>query len=222
MNNFSAIIFDMDGVIVDSEPLHAEVEQMVCQHFQLAVPLSTWDGSFTRGRTEKDFFEFVADTYGPGRVTAEQLIAYKKPIYIQLAMQKLQLFPGILSFLEKARATFAHMALTTSTIASLQQKMFEKFNLGSFFDVVVTGDQISKGKPDPEPYLLTAQKLNLPTDQCLVLEDAINGVVSAKKAGCLVVGITNSFTEKELYEAGADKVVDTYEQLAAYLQELGN
>ncbi len=211
-NKYQAVIFDMDGVIIDSEPLHIQVEQETCQHFHLAAPESLWDGRF-QGRTDLVLFEYIVANFGDGSITTEQLLAYKRDAYIQTALQQVQLFSGLLPFLITARSKFSKVALTTSTVAALQQKIFEKFDLGKFFDVIVTGDQITYGKPDPEPYLLTVQKLQVPAAQCIVLEDALNGIISAKKAGCATVGITNSFSWKKLQEAGADFVVENYEQI---------
>lgn len=215
--DFSAIIFDLDGVIVDSEPLFAEIEQATCQHFGLAVPLSIWKSNFSIGRTEKEFFQYVVDTYGDGTVTAQQLTDYKKLRYLPTALEELQLFPGMFSFLEKSRAIFPQVALTTSSQSWYQQKIFEKFKLDPFFDLVVTGDQITKGKPDPEPYLVTIQKLQVQAEQCVVIEDAPNGVMSGKSAGCKMVGITHSFSRKELEDAGADYVVDHYDEILPLL-----
>ena len=89
------------------------------------------------------------------------------------------------------------------------------FGLAESFDAVITCKEVKIGKPDPEPYLLTATKLGVPAGRCLVIEDATNGVRSGKAAGCLVAAITTSFTEAALLEAGADFVAPTFALLEA-------
>jgi len=90
---------------------------------------------------------------------------------------------------------------------------FEKFGLSEYFDAVVTGEDIERGKPDPEPYLLTAANLSQPATACMVIEDAVSGVISGKAAGCLVVGITTSFAAEDLRNGGADLVISSFRDL---------
>ena len=80
---------------------------------------------------------------------------------------------------------------------------------------MITGRDVKIGKPDPEPYLLTAAKLGVSADKCMVVEDAVSGVHSGKAAGCLVAAITTSFTTATLLEAGADFVAPSFAVLAA-------
>ena len=92
----------------------------------------------------------------------------------------------------------------------VQETVFRILDLQSYFDVVITGDHIQHSKPHPEPYLKTVEALEVPAQACMVLEDSLNGIKSAKEAGCNVTGITTSFCEAELLEAGADHVIETF------------
>ena len=94
-----------------------------------------------------------------------------------------------------------------------QQLAFETFQLSGYFDAIITGEDIERGKPDPEQYLLTAEKLCIPTSACMVIEDAISGVLSGKATGSFVVGITTSFTRNALVSADADLVVPSFSVL---------
>lgn len=213
LKNIDAIIFDMDGVIVDSEPLHFELEQAACRDHGIQVPLSEWDGRW-HGTKVSYFFKYIINTYGNGVFSVSDLLVYKNKMYLEIAPKKLKPIPGALEYIKKVKEREKKLALTTSSEKELQEMVFGKFNLHPYFNVIVTGDEIEKGKPDPEPYLKTVEKLGIPASQCLVIEDAVNGILSAKAAGCVTVGITTSFPAKSLHEAGADYVINTFYELS--------
>ncbi len=141
------------------------------------------------------------------------LIDYKSKMYLALAKEKMEIFPGVMDFLDVVRKKFEKVALTTSSVKEFQEMIFKKYNLNKFFDVIVTGNEIAKGKPDPESYLLTLKKLSLPGADCIIIEDSDNGIKSAKVAGCRAIGITHSFKKEKLIAAGADIVVDNFQEL---------
>jgi len=97
--------------------------------------------------------------------------------------------------------------------------IFNKFNLSDYFDVIVTKEEIKNGKPHPEPFLKTASKIEILPENCLVIEDSDNGIIAAKKAGCLVIGITTSLSREKLQEVGADHVVDSFDELEKILEQ---
>ena len=105
------------------------------------------------------------------------------------------------------------LGLTTSASRSTQELTFETFGFAPYFDAIVTGEDITKGKPDPEPYLTTARKLGIDAKDCIVIEDSINGVRSGHAAGCVVIAMTTTFPREALLEAGADHVIDSFSEL---------
>ncbi len=210
----STLIFDMDGVIVDTEPIHVEAELLTCNNFGIEAPLSEWENF--KGRTAKDIFTYLRDNFGNKEIDVNKLIDYKLKIYYQIAKEKARLIDGAFGFIKKAAEKY-ELALTTSSLKVLQELMFQKFSLDKFFNIIETGDEIINGKPDPEPYLKTVAKLKIPAETCLVIEDSDNGIISGKKAGCKVAGITTSFERKKLEKAGADYVVDSFQELANIL-----
>ena len=135
----------------------------------------------------------------------------KYGMFITLLKERLEPVPGVLDFIRWAREHYQKIALTTSGKQRVQQVVFAKFGLEPYFDVIVTAEHIQHGKPHPEPYLKTVQALELPAETCLVIEDSLNGIKSAKDAGCKVAGITTSFLKAELLEAGADLVIEDFE-----------
>lgn len=216
LKTIDAIIFDMDGVLVDSEPVHIETEKITCRAYGIKVPESAWEGF--KGTTDQDMFDYIVKNFTDGKVSIDELVAHRAKTYLRVTPEKIQtMIPGALEFLKQVKEQRLKIALTTSSINEVQESIFDKFNLHAYFNVIVTADEIIKGKPDPEPYLKTVQKLQLPAGHCLVIEDSTNGILSAKAAGCIAAGITNSFSKERLCEAGADYVVNTFKELSHLL-----
>ena len=140
MNKIAAIIFDMDGVIVDSEPLHVQAEQLTCKHYGIEAPWSEWD-MFT-GVTEYAVFEYIICNFTDGTFSIDELIKTKYDMFSYLLSEKAQPIPGVLDFIQYAREHYRKLALTTSSRKAVQEKVFEIFDLQPYFDVVITGDEI--------------------------------------------------------------------------------
>jgi beta-phosphoglucomutase len=214
MRKFRALILDLDGVIIDTEPLHAEAKRIAFEKYQIGVPASLY--AEFRGRSDQDMVEHVVREFAHPSVSAADVAGYKHDVFAALH-EKIAPVEGSLEFIQLARRHFEKLAVTTSATKKNQQFAFERFGLHAFFDVVVTAEEIGRTKPHPDPYLKTTQKLRLSPEACLVIEDSKNGILSAKEAGCSVVAITTSFTSDELKEANADHTVESFAELASLL-----
>lgn len=216
MKNIKALIFDMDGVIVESEPIHEKAEMEVCREFGMEVSKSEWDGF--RGKKLEDIFSYASQKYGTGNEPIERMIERKIELYLSYALQEMKMVEGVYEFLEKLKDSQKYAyALTTSGRRVQQDKILEKFNLTDFFQTMVTAEDVKNGKPHPEPYAITVKKLSMQPEECLVIEDSDNGILSAKAAGCLACGITTSFSREHLNSNGADMVVVDFYELAKIL-----
>lgn len=209
MSSIEALLFDMDGVVIDSEPIHEEAQRIIFRAHDLAVPESVYP-SF-KGMTEQKVFERIVSEYGTDRHDVETLVHAKEDTYRRLLVD-LQLIPGVLDFIRRAYGRY-RMALTTSSVRANQRIAFDRFGLDAYFEVVVTAEDIEHPKPHPQPYLTTAAKLGLPPETCLVLEDSLHGVHSAKRAGCRVAGVTTSFDASALKTAGADVTIASFAEM---------
>jgi len=210
---FAAIVFDMDGVVIDSEPIHDRSHRIIFGLHDLPVPAEAYP-SF-KGIPERKLFERVVSEFGSDEHDVDTLTVSKEETFLSL-MPDMRLISGVLDFIRRAKGQ-RRLALTTSATSRYQRFAFDRFDLDDFFEVVVTAEDIRRHKPDPEPYLETTKRLGLATEACLVIEDSVNGVRSAHRAGCHVAGITTSFAAGELEEAGAHIVVDTFGELAEWL-----
>lgn len=213
MSKLEALLFDMDGVIIDSEPLHDEAQRVVFREFDLDVPESIFPT--IRGMREREAFELIVREYANGRAYVDDLIAAKERTYRELT-RDLTAIPGALTFIRNSH-TIYRLALTTSSVLVDLQIAFEKFDLARYFETVVTAEDIEHPKPHPQPYLATAAKLGIRPSACLVIEDSTNGVRSAVAAGCEVAAITTSFDHDALAQAGAHIIVASYDELARHL-----
>lgn len=213
-----AVIFDMDGVIVMTEDLHVSAERATCKEFGIEAPLTAWNDF--KGRTAIEIACTILNNYSTGGISPKQFVDRKTEIYLDMIETELPEIEGATDFIAIAHRTFGKCALTTSSSKVIKNAVFDQLGLDTFFDVVVTGDQVTNGKPDPEPYLATVEKLSVPASLCVVIEDSDNGILSAKQAGCRVIGITTSFPASMLYDLGADLVVDQFSELSSAIHGL--
>jgi beta-phosphoglucomutase len=214
MKQLTTIIFDLDGVIIDTEPLHARTKRMAFDHYGVSVPENLY--AEFKGRSDEDMVRYVVEHYGAASLEWKDVLARKHELFSEHAGE-IEVVPGALEFIAAARGHFDKLALVTSAIRRNQEYASRRFGLSSFFDVIVTGEDITRTKPDPEGYLAALSRLGVSPESCLVLEDSINGVASANAAGCAVVAITTSFTAEELAEANPQSIVSSYEELASLL-----
>ena len=209
-----AVIFDMDGVIINSEPLHAEALRRAGAALGFAVT-PDMDDRF-RGITEAVEIDYLVAQHVHLGLTHAQVAAAKRVAYDGL-FDQLTLVEGVDGFIRRCHILGLSVGLATSAQARNQQRAFARFGLSPFFRAVVTGDDVVNSKPHPEPYLTAAQRLAVAPAGCLVIEDSLNGVRSGKAAGCLVAGITTTTARADLLAVGADVVVNDYAELEHWL-----
>lgn len=207
------ILFDMDGVLIDSEPVHEEA--IVALSGELGDPIDDKALLFSfKGAPEKNMAARFLEIYPATTLSIEDIIRRKVEIFSGpfVGVKRVE---GAMEFVQASHASGRKHGLTTSATRTTQQQAFTTFGFGPYFETIVTGEDIQKGKPDPEPYVLTAGRLGLSTAECVVIEDSINGVLSGKAAGCAVIALTTTFPREDLVKAGADFIVDSFAELEA-------
>jgi HAD superfamily hydrolase (TIGR01509 family) len=210
------ILFDLDGVLIDSEPLHEftllELSDRFGRRFGQDEVMQF------KGLPELSVAHAIQKSFPDLAMTVDEIIRLRLEL-LRSNFHRVEMIEGALEFVQKAKAARFRLGLTTSAARSMQQLACETFALTSYFDTVITGEDIERGKPDPQPYERTAANLALRPDECMVVEDAVNGVKSGKAAGCFVIGLTTSFPAQALKLVGADLIVPSFEALEAYLFE---
>lgn len=186
----SAILFDMDGTLIDSEPiwLEAEIEVMAELGFRWdqADQINCLGGPMDR--TEK-YMQERSNNIKPYGYFGKKL---EEVMEIKLA-QKLELLPNALNLLDQCKNLLIPVALVTASTGKLMRSALTKFPKG-IFNAVVSCDDVVKTKPDPAPYLLAAEKLKVDISQCVVFEDSLTGVESALRSGAQVIAIPHLVT----------------------------
>jgi beta-phosphoglucomutase len=209
------ILFDFDGVVIDSEPLHAKAKKIILDRYNIKYPPSIFDDF--KGKTDKVFFDFVSQKLSDQSQTSVLLEDSKKKVLEEI-INELELIHGFLPFLSRVKERKIQTALVSSTSLYSLALVDSLYHISCMFDLVITEVDTDLHKPHPDPYLKALEKLPAETSTSIVIEDSPNGVISAKSAGCFVYGITSSFSRKTLLEAGADKVVGSFSDLT---EELG-
>ena len=197
------IIFDMDGVLCDSEPYICEA---ACRMFSQVHDVEVQPEDFIPfvGTGENRYIGGVAEKYGVAlNMPADKNAVYD--IYLDLIKGRLDPLPGAVEFVRSCREQGLKRAVATSADRIKMDGNLSQIGIPpEAFDDCVTGSDVERKKPDPEVFLVAAQRLGLPPEACIVVEDATNGVIAAKAAGCGCLGLTTSFTADELRQAGAD------------------
>lgn len=215
-SKIEALLIDMDGVLVDSEPLHVEADKVAFSHFGLAVPEQEFP-TFTGIPGETVFRNMVA-RYGNDEMDAEQIYNYKKQ-WFKEKTHTLQLFPEVHHFLVFAKSIGLRTCLVTSSDRLYQSYIFRRFDLSPFFDAIVTIEDVEFGKPNPAPYLLGAERLRLPPQKCLVIEDAPSGIAAGRAAGCLVAALTTTHQKTTLHKAAPTFLYNNLTEVVEYLRQ---
>ncbi len=207
MQSFSGVLLDFDGTLIESEHLHEQADALLFT--ECGIRLADADWPTFKGRTSADVFAAVHAHYG-STLTVPEMIARKQVLLLEM-LHEIVLLPGAARVLEMLRARGVPHALVTSTDRVLVDAIIAR--LGLSFDAVITADDVTRPKPDADPYVRGARALGLDPATCLVVEDALHGVRSGKNAGCYVVAVTTSFERDLLEAAGADAVVPGVEAL---------
>lgn len=214
MPNISAVIFDLDGLLVDSEP----------------VQLRAWELYLARhGHELTD--ELLAQMYGRRLsdaaaavvasleldMPADQVASERDELFLEMAAGAIPAMPGALELLRQLSAMDVRLALATSGHRRYVDLAVASAGIPRVFEVEVTGELVEHGKPAPDTFLVAADLLGLPTEACLVLEDSPNGVRAGRAAGAHVLAVQHLAGRDELIAAGADRVLSSLSELPAAL-----
>lgn len=204
-----AIIFDMDGVIVDTNAFHKIAIQQFCKKYGFELSDEQLRTS-VYGRTNK---EWITNLFGA--LSTEQLHYYadeKEQLFRDLYTPHITPVKGLVAFLEKLVKASIPRAIATSAPRANVDFVLDKTLLGKYFNTILDESMVTLGKPNPEIYLKTALALGFPNDRCIVIEDSLSGVTAGVKSGSKVIGITTTHTREELTEASF--VINDFDELS--------
>jgi beta-phosphoglucomutase-like phosphatase (HAD superfamily) len=229
-----AVIFDLDGVLADSEPWWNQIDAKLLAEY----------GADYRGEHHQQVlgvsYRIAVEFYKKAfnlTASTEQMMKRRGEIATKFFAEKIGLFPGTRRVLEELREMPAvverlgqtpgvspkrlRLAVGTSSVSASARPFLNRHQLTEFFDVIVTGEEVDHGKPAPDIYLRAAEKLAVPVGECLVVEDALSGVAAAKSAGMPVAAIPDRrFVDPRAYEKEAEYVLSSLTELPALARKL--
>ncbi|MDD4961539.1 MAG: HAD family phosphatase, partial [Candidatus Marinimicrobia bacterium] len=199
---------DFDGIVVDSEPLYEKAMSGQFRRYGIRVDQDDW--LFFKGKDSKAVFAYLREKYD-SRINIDELhAAYKKDL-LEEFRRHMRFIPGFPEFFHACKAQFQDI-LVTSTSREVMEWTFKNVPVGNIFSDMITANEVQNTKPHPEPYLRAAERIGIPIDRCVVMEDSLNGIRAGKAAGAKVIAMTTTFRPGILKEA--DLIVNSYGELS--------
>ncbi|MGQ9573330.1 MAG: HAD family hydrolase [Dehalococcoidia bacterium] len=205
-----AVLWDLDGVLVDTAPFHFQAWQELFR--SLGKGFSEADFRRTFGLRNDAILKDILGELTPAEV--ERLAGRKEGLYREKVAGRVTAMPGAVELLRRLQREGRKMAIVSSTPRGNVRVVLRSLGLEGLFAVVVAEEDAPKGKPDPQGFLVAAEKLGVEAAECVVIEDAPGGVEAAKRAGMHCIGLASSRPRETL--AAADLVVDSLEEEAVY------
>lgn len=208
--NLQAIIFDMDGTLVDNIPFHRKAWiTFLKRHGIILAP-----EDFIK-QDHGNIYDMIRHFFGQ-EVSDRKVIDLgqeRERIYIDLYRHNIKEVQGLTGFLTKASKMNIISSLASMSDAPIIDLVLDALKIRDFFHSITHGLEIHRGKPNPEIYHLALKKLALKNSECMVIEDSIGGITSAREAGLEVIGITTSLTENELIAHGCISTISNFHDL---------
>ena len=217
MPPFQAVIFDLDGVLADSEPWWTKIDAALLAEY--GITYRDEHKLDVLGTSYRVSVEFYKKAFGISAPT-DEMMQRREAIAIDFFATRIDLFPSTKPVLEHLRQMNLRLALATSSVSACARPFLDRHKLAEFFEVVVTGDEVVHGKPHPDIYLRAAEKLGVATEACLVVEDALSGIAAAKAAQMRVAAVPDiRFVDAGAYEREADYLLRTLSELPALVRK---
>lgn len=212
-----AILFDMDGVLVDTEPEYRKIEAVIFKRLGIAPEEEDLKGSVGKGML--DVWTEFKEKYGFAEDPEELAVLethMSRQIYLSGSLKPIE--PAI-ELLKSCAARGFKIAVATSSFRENAQNVMDRLRLKTLVDVIISGEMVSNTKPSPDIFLLASKLLGAAPEECVVIEDSKNGVIAAKAAGMKAIGYKTPESPQDL--SGADIIIDSFENFSApALEEL--
>lgn len=184
-----AVIFDMDGVIIDSEPIHLDVDLQVMN--ELGCDITHKELEKYVGTTNEYMIADLKEKYNLSQ-SVEEIVEYKVNMSTKKIIEAdIEPIEGIRELLINLKNKNMKTAIASSSPKNVIEIIVSKFKLEDYFDYLLSGEEVENGKPAPDVYIETAKKLGIAPNECTVIEDSRNGVIAAKAAGMKCIGFKN-------------------------------
>jgi len=205
------VIFDMDGVLVNSEPLHHEVSQLQFKDLNIDVTEAIY-ATFT-GNSNKMIYQKLKDRFQLPYEIADLIMA-KNALFMDAFDKKadLELMPGVKDLIIDLHSNGMELLVASSSEMEIIDKVFERFDLNPYFTHKISGNDFPESKPNPAIFLKAASLSKAPIEECIVIEDSTNGIKAAKAAGIFCVAYKSEGVDTQ-DQSLADAIVHDYKDL---------
>lgn len=207
------VIFDMDGVIIDTEPLHHHA--FFAQFAELGITVSAQEYATFLGSSTRNVFQRLQQQFGLPQ-DVETLLQRKRALFNQAfdADAGLDLLDNVRVLLDDLRAHRVPLVLASSASKATIGRVFQRFGLGPYFAHIVSGEDFAQSKPNPAIFEAAAALAQTPVSECIVIEDSANGVAAAKAAGIYCIGYASPHSAGQ--DLGqADRIINHFSELSA-------
>lgn len=204
-----AVIFDMDGVMIDSEPLWEKTERILLA--RRSIDYSPEYRDLIVGLNQKDSGRLLRETFSL-RETVDEIISERVDILTGIYEEELEVVASLTPLLYELRSSEYLLAIASSSPLRVINFVLDMFSLHQYFDAVVSGECTENGKPHPDIYLHTADRLGVNPSECVAIEDSINGVRSATSAGMYCIAIPDKRLSQGEFEK-ADLILESMDDL---------
>lgn len=209
---FKEAIFDLDGVIVDSEPIYMKVENGVYKMIGINVPLEK-HMKFV-GATGEYMWSHLVKEYNLSYSVEELCDIVKKNYYHFITHNVNGVIPikGVSEFIKDLYDNGIELSVASSSPLNVIEYVIQKLNLDKYFKEIITGDYVEKSKPEPDVFLYALRKVNKEANECVIVEDSHNGVLAANRAGIKVIGFRNPNSGNQDLSS-ADMIIDSFNDI---------
>lgn len=214
-----AVIFDFDGVIVDTEPLHYKAFQRILEPLGFGFSWQEYVDTYM-GFDDRDAFTEAFITHGRSIDSAELhgLVEHKAQIFQTIIQDGIIAYPGVTELIKKLHNSQVPLAISSGALHSDVTPILQQLGITHCFDVIVTADNVTKSKPDPESYCLAFDRLNsrvgISPERTVAIEDTPAGIAAARGAGLPVIALTNSYPKEFISDATV--VIESLEELIPF------
>lgn len=209
-NTIKVLLFDIDGVLVNSEAVHLKTWQIIFERHGLEL---TGDGlEYLVGRPGEDVADWLTERLGLDKhpVTYEQILKDKRQLFLEIVETDLEPVAGIDAFLREMAGRY-RLGVVTSARLNAASRVLARFGWRDCFEVFIGAEHVTRAKPDPQPYQKAMEQMSVDPAQCLVFEDSTVGVKAAQSSGAHVCAMATSFSAPVLRQWGADWVARDFE-----------
>ena len=209
LTEIHGVVFDMDGVLIDSHPAHRESWREFLHSLDKKVSEAELD-FILDGHTREEILRHFL-----GNLSTIEMLAYgkRKDEYFRIHEHRIEPIQGVFAFLERLKSSGVSCAIATSASEIRTFATIERMGIAQYFAAVVTARDVTIGKPDPLVYQLACERLNLSPQAAIAFEDAPSGVQSARSAGMRCIGISSNGLRQQLLHAGAEQVIPDFLEL---------